>query len=49
MCNVRTSYYTYTRIFTDIHGKNNLSDGLVELLPSASEEIFMGKKPHCAN
>jgi hypothetical protein len=26
--------------------KNDMSDGLVEILPSTSEEVFMGKKPH---
>jgi hypothetical protein len=35
-----------TEIFKDMHGKNNISNGLVEILSSASGEIFMGKKPH---
>jgi hypothetical protein len=30
----------------DLFGKNNMSDRLAEFLPSASGEIFMGKKPH---
>jgi hypothetical protein len=28
-----------------MYRKNNISDGLVEILPSASGKIFMGKKP----
>jgi hypothetical protein len=32
-----------TEIFTDMHGKNNMSNGLVEILSSAAGEIFMGK------
>jgi hypothetical protein len=27
-------------------GKISMSDGLVEILPSASGKNFMGKKPH---
>jgi hypothetical protein len=40
------SINVYTEIITDIHGKSSMSDGLVEILPSASGEIFKGKKPH---
>jgi hypothetical protein len=35
-----------TEIFTDICEKSSMSDELVEILPSAFGEIFMGKKPH---
>jgi hypothetical protein len=30
----------------DVYGKNNISDGLVEILPSASGEVFVGEKPY---
>jgi hypothetical protein len=40
------SINVYTDIFTDICGKSSMSDELVEILPSASGEIFMRKKPH---
>jgi hypothetical protein len=34
------------RDFMDMYGKNNMSEGMVEILPSSSGEIFTGKKPH---
>jgi hypothetical protein len=30
----------------DMYGKNNMSEGMVEILPSAFGEMFTGKKPH---
>jgi hypothetical protein len=44
--NPSCSINVYTDIFTDICGKSSMSDELVEILPSASGEIFLGKKPH---
>ncbi len=43
-----SSYYVNvdTEIFMDMCGKSYMSDGLVEILPSAPVEIFTGKKPH---
>ncbi len=34
------------KIFMDICGKSSMRDGLIDILLSASKEIFMGKKPH---